>query len=192
MESASEAAFLQRVEGPVNPRQPIQLRVGERTFTTTWGTIYSLDHSIGEEIGPYKDDQYFLDADGDTFAYILQYLRSRVLPIIRVPGTQEYDIHQYALLLADARRFQITPLVDWIQSNLFMNAVTYKMHRRAGKIEDLEVPAQGDGARVRFTPTWFKSDVYVCPRGIPSHRGVPRNCGKQYIVAIVYGWSAEI
>ena len=79
----------------------IELNVGGRIFETTLMTLTRHRDTMlaamfsGQHPQPHdKKGRYFIDADGDTFAYILRYLRHKQLPphdvIQEVYGAAQY------------------------------------------------------------------------------------------------------
>ena len=166
----------------------VTLQVGDRRFVTTKET---LTHQCGffssllsgrwnNELQP--DGSYFVDADGDLFHHILRYLRRGVLPLFYDNG-KGHDHALYLALLEEARYFQIPRLEKWLEDKAYLQAVKI-MHTV------VEVDGVGNLVEVATTDTTLEyhlgrvtEKVYVCPRGIPVHRGDQRRCGRQCMSA---------
>lgn len=78
----------------------IDLNVGGRYFTTLLSTLtkdpdsmlaamFSGRHPVSKD----KDGRYFIDADGDVFSHIIEYLRFQKLP----PAQMSVKVHEYAV-----------------------------------------------------------------------------------------------
>ena len=93
----------------------ITLNVGGTKYTTSINTLTKYPASMlgimfAGNLPSTKDvdGAYFIDADGDMFIYVLNFLRRNQLSL---PSEfQEYD-----RLLVEAEFFQIQPLIDHIQ-----------------------------------------------------------------------------
>ena len=123
------------------------------------------------------DGSYFVDADGSLFPYILRYLRSGAFPIF-YSSFAGYDYGMYQALLGEAQHFQIERLMGWLRNKEYEKAV--KIEYLAQEFEgstQLTKSCYSDLA-VDYKPTWVTRKVYVCPRGIYSHRDNPSACGK--------------
>ncbi|XP_048255941.1 BTB/POZ domain-containing protein KCTD7-like [Haliotis rufescens] len=88
--------------------QIIDLNVGGRHLSTRISTLTKYPDSkladmfSGEDVMPKdKDGRFFIDADGDVFAHILNFLRYEMLP----PPDQAAAVHKYANI------FGIKPLL---------------------------------------------------------------------------------
>ena len=87
----------------------IELNVGGRKFTTTRATLCSDGDSMlaamfSGDLEPAQLDRkgrYFLDRNGDWFAYILSYLRGEPLQLL--------PVNQRRALAAEARFYQVYP-----------------------------------------------------------------------------------
>ncbi|XP_069137119.1 BTB/POZ domain-containing protein KCTD7-like [Argopecten irradians] len=78
----------------------IELNVGGRHFTTSLltltkseGTMLAAMFSGNYDVKKDKNGRYFIDADGDTFAYVLNYLRYGELP----PAPQVQSVYRDAV-----------------------------------------------------------------------------------------------
>ncbi|KAF2236546.1 hypothetical protein EV356DRAFT_530827 [Viridothelium virens] len=162
--------------------QPIQLQVGERRFTTTRTTLDKVAWFAAflkpEWDSKQPDGSYFLDADPDTFEHILRYLRHETFPLFYNQRTG-FDYWKYNALVAQADYFCIEELVKWIKEQKYVGAVQTTVSM-ATYDRDIYPQHQLDGnseTEHHFTLKTMK--VYVCPRGISSHEGDRRRCGRQ-------------
>ena len=163
----------------------IELQVGERRFTTTVSTFpeNSFLNSIISgrwESSRSSDGAYFIDADPDLFAHILRYLRRGMLPIF-YSKTDGFDHALYDALQAEAEYFVIDGLCKWIKDKGYLNAVTnwYSVEEVKGEGVGMRYDAAVGGDTERsYHPSWGTENVYQCPRGIATHHGYPRRCGR--------------
>ncbi|KAI9819402.1 MAG: hypothetical protein M1826_001151 [Phylliscum demangeonii] len=173
-------------EEPVAPSfvkgSQIVLQVGERRFVTTRGTLTGgSGYFEGLLSGCWGDEQpdgsYFIDADPVLFDHILRYLRRGVLPVF-YDRSKGFDHALYTLLLEEAKYFQIPRLEKWIADKMYIQVVkvSYTAEELAGAMShSVTLPAD---VEVEYHPAWKNTKVYICPRGIPVHRGRPEACGK--------------
>lgn len=160
----------------------ITLQVGEREFVSTRETLVGESDFFasllsGRWDNSRADGSYFIDADAKLFQHIIRYLRRGVFPIFydRVKG---HDYALYFALLQEAKYFQITKLVDWLEKKRYLSAV--KVEHWAREIEGggpIHATVQTD-TELKYYPALGKEKIYVCPRGIFVHRGKPGACGK--------------
>ncbi|MCJ1255631.1 hypothetical protein MMC24_003448 [Lignoscripta atroalba] len=160
----------------------ITLQVGARRFSTTTetltaGSAFFASLLSGRWDNVLVDGSYFIDADGSVFEHILRYLRHGVLPVF-FDKSKGHDYALYLAVLEQAKYFQIDKLEEWIQNKRYLHAV--KIEHSADEFEGTHAIAESVGADVdvEYHPTWKITKVYVCPRGIPSHRGNPNACGR--------------
>lgn len=71
-------------------------------------------------------------------------------------------------------------LAEWIDGRKYLQAVKVERWARVvDRVEDID-ELRGDAETgVEYFPDWKTERVYVCPRGIYSHRGEPWRCGRQ-------------
>lgn len=160
----------------------IILQVGERRFTTFRSTLTEQSDFFKARLSgnwateQLEDGAYFIDADPTLFEHILGYLRRGMFPLF-------YDVknghchHRYLELLEEARYFQIPKLIKWLD---------LKVYRHVLKVEYFKEQAFGPGAQELLSKplehhtllsTWERRMIYICPRGIRTHRGDPSQCG---------------
>lgn len=160
----------------------ITLQVGERRFITTREVLVSESLFFasllsGRWDNAQEDGSYFIDADGDLFEHILRYLRRGVFPIF-YDKTNGHNHCLYLALLEEAKYFQITQLKEWLEKKQYLRVITIKCSaKEVNQPEDLRMSRSSD-MDVTFYPAWGTKKVYVCPRGISSHRGNPYACGR--------------
>ncbi|EXJ53501.1 uncharacterized protein A1O5_13277 [Cladophialophora psammophila CBS 110553] len=166
---------------------PITLQVGEQRFTTFPSTLTAESPFFASLFSPQwrrvqADGSYFVDADGALFPYILRYLRSGALPIF-YSSFGGHDYGMYQALLGEAQQFQIERLMNWLRNKEYEKAV--KIEYSAQEYEGSKNLAKScySDLRVEYNPTWITRKVYICPRGIYSHRGNPSACGKSCMKA---------
>jgi len=105
----------------------ITLRVGDRTFTTRLGTLTEGSpflaakfsdrwNANNDATASRADDLPFLDADGEVFAHVLEYLRNRSYPLLWNATEKTFDVGLYGRVAALARYLMIEGLATWIES----------------------------------------------------------------------------
>lgn len=172
----------EHTSAPVATRNSITLQVGERRFITTAETMTQESAFFAALLSGRWDDaeadgSYFIDADPDLFEHILRYLRRGVLPIF-YDNANGHNHALYLALLEEAKYFQIPRLERWLKGNRFLQAIKIRY-----SVEELEgtswAETRATDEYVEYHPRWQTRKVYICPRGICSHRGNPRACGRQ-------------
>ena len=95
----------------------IYLNVGGKEYTTTLDTLTKFPGSMlgsmfSGNLPSNRDDKgrYFIDANGEMFKYILDYLRRNVL-------TLPYEFKDYKSLIAEVEFFQVQPMLDEIKKS---------------------------------------------------------------------------
>ena len=175
---------------PANPqpREPsiFTLNVGGRIFRTYATTLRDaglFDRMF--ERWPHANsakNPLFIDADPDLFAHILRYLRRpQIFPLFWDPA-KGFDYDLYNRLEAEAQYFDIQPLENWIKERRYLKAVEVTFDTL---LADLNKWTLREGPTVehdRFAVTRCR-EVYVCPRGIPVHRGDRNRCGQACVRA---------
>lgn len=164
------------------PNTPIQLQVGERcfvTFATTLTEKSTYFRSLFSErwSSIQRDGSYFIDADPSIFEHVLRYLRQRVFPVFydRAKG---HDFPLYTAILAQAKYFGIDPLQNWLEHKAYLDVVKISHSSSRREIVDTINDDYSGELEVEYHPAWVPKRIYVCPRGIPVHRGIPEACGK--------------
>ncbi|KAB5578302.1 hypothetical protein GE09DRAFT_1052363 [Coniochaeta sp. 2T2.1] len=118
------------------------------------------------------------------FDHILRYLRRGVLPIF-FDQARGHDYALYLSLLEEARYFGIFRLEEWLANKRYLNVFEIK---RTLEIRGDDLPLKvleghdetlTTNVVVKYHSWWGTKKIYVCPRGIPVHRGRPEACGKQ-------------
>ncbi|MCJ1401778.1 hypothetical protein MMC11_004995 [Xylographa trunciseda] len=163
--------------------QRVNLQVGERRFTTTKGALMNGSHFFARMLSgrwPHaaqEDGSYFIDADGAVFEHILRYIRHSVFPV-HYDSSKGHDFGLYALLLEQARFFQVDALEKWLENKKYLGVV--KTEHRPWMIDDVDTfcDSFASDVEVQYHPFWATKRVYVCPRGITVHRGNPDSCGR--------------
>ncbi len=168
---------------PATYPDPITLQVGEQRFTTKLDTLtheskfFSIFFS-DQWRHAQPDGSYFVDADGELFQDILRYLRRGVPPVYYSPD-RGHDYPRYLANLEEARYFQIDRLVKWLTEKTYLKVyqIEYSVEVVIGT--DTLDRVVSSNEEVEYHPAWDTEKVYVCPRGIPVHKGNPRACGRQ-------------
>ncbi|MCJ1393628.1 hypothetical protein MMC18_006503 [Xylographa bjoerkii] len=163
--------------------QQVTLQVGERRFTTTKETLACGSHYFARMLSgrwPYEvqeDGSYFIDADGVIFEHLLRYLRHGVLPVY-YDSVKGHDFGLYVALLEQARFFGVDALEKWLNNKTYLKVV--KMEHHAWLVDSINSVGQtvGGDVELEYHTSWITKRVYVCPRGIPVHRGNPDACGR--------------
>ncbi|QPH16129.1 hypothetical protein C2857_000691 [Epichloe festucae Fl1] len=178
-EGSSEVALQQPRATDVR----IKLLVGERLFTTTEQTLvaesaYFTSLLSGRWASTLDDGSYFIDSDPSLFEHILRYLRHSVCPIF-YDQVRGHDFGLYLALQAEASYFGIPRLHDWLKNKRYFEAIHLSYAIEMDEDYSSKNFTSNSGTAVEFYPTWDAQKVYVCPRGIPVHRGDPGRCGRQ-------------
>lgn len=104
---------VKQTEQRCNLTGPITLNVGGTRYTTSLATLSRYPDSVLSKmfegafsLKPENDGSYFIDRDGQTFRFILNYLRDGVLFL---PTDSACLVKQ---LLLEATYFQISPLIQ--------------------------------------------------------------------------------
>lgn len=159
----------------------VTLQIGERRFVTTLQTLeesgFFASLLSGRWDNAEEDGSYFVDADPTLFEHILRYLRRGVLPIF-YDKAKGHDYGMYLALLEEAKYFDITRLVDWVENKQYLHAIKTKVSGKEVEGTDQLCATRETDVDVRWHPTWGTRKVYICPRGIYVHRGNPRACGR--------------
>lgn len=161
----------------------VHLQVGRRTFVTTndtlvgesgyFAALLSSRWSNSEEQG-----SYYIEADPDLFEHILRYLRRGVFPIF-YDNTKGHDYALYLALLEEAKYYQIQRLVNWLKKKRYLRAL--KVERKAydmNEVRELHVTKSAE-YEMGYFPAWTTKRVYICPKGVASHRGDRHTCRKK-------------
>lgn len=167
----------------VNTNEVITLQVGERRFTTGKETLADESQYFKTLFsGNWKPDvqpdgSYFLDADGDIFAHVLRYLRSKVFPLL-FDRSKGFDFAIYTGIRQLANFLIIPRLEAWIANKRYEQAV--KIFRQAVEVDACDMVDRFTPADfiVSHYPNWSTRKVYICPREITVHRGKPQKCGR--------------
>ncbi|KAL2260270.1 hypothetical protein VTK26DRAFT_5756 [Humicola hyalothermophila] len=168
---------------------PIRLQVGERYFTTMKDTLTEESAFFASLLSSrwdnaLDDGSYFIDADPALFEHILRYLRRGIFPLF-FDIVKGHDDHLYLSLLEEARYFQIPRLEDWLQRKRYLDAVqvAYTTDQYKDNYPSWHHFEVRSGVTVEYHPQWDIRKVYICPRGIPEHRGSPMSCGRRCAAA---------
>lgn len=166
----------------------IHLLVGERDFITSRDTLTQESEyfrALLSDKYESKDSagKYFVDADPNLFQDILRYLRRGIYPLCwnRAEG------HNYARYLAlheEAKYFQINRLSQWLADEKYFLAVTTKTSVIEYKgIDEINYGLGNTKGEVdsitQYVSFTYTDKIYICPRGLSSHRGNPGRCGRQ-------------
>ncbi|MCJ1356721.1 MAG: hypothetical protein MMC33_006716 [Icmadophila ericetorum] len=107
------------VPPPILASTAVKLQISERRFLTTIETLTReslyFQELLLDPMSTAADvnGTVFIDADGETFDHILQYLRYGIYPVF-YDAKNGHDFTLYLLVLQQARMFQIQNLVRWI------------------------------------------------------------------------------
>jgi BTB/POZ domain len=182
---SSDQLLLQgSVSGPPSSER-VTFQVGERRFDTTVGTLTTRSEYFAQlfsgrwPVNKQSDGSIFIDANGDIFEHILRYLRRGIFPLA-YDKDKGHDYKLYAEILVEAKYFQCSALVVWLESQCYHQCITWYI---STEIQEAKEPySQGSGIFVdgQFEPSsWAERKVYLCPRRIPVHRGNRSKCGRQ-------------
>jgi len=84
----------------------------------------------------------------------------------------------YTALLVEAKYFQVTGLIDWLEKKKYHDAVVVNTSsQEAEGVSDISRNTSS-AERLKFFPSRVVKRTYVCPRGIDIHRGDPARCGR--------------
>jgi len=159
----------------------VTLQVGERRFVTTLQTLeessFFASLLSGRWENAQEDGSYFVDADPTIFEHILRYLRRGVLPIF-YDKAKGHDYGMYLAVLEEAKYFDITRLVDWVENKKYLQAIKTKFSGKELEGTNELCATRGTDVDLYWHATWGTKKVYICPRGIYVHRGNPHACGR--------------
>ncbi|CAH0019438.1 unnamed protein product [Clonostachys rhizophaga] len=138
----------------------ITLRVGERLFHTTKGTLTGESGYFQARLTRLNDSDangsYFIDSDPTLFEVILRYLRTGTPPLFFDSATMAHDLEKYAALLSEARYFQIPSLVAWIVEQRYLQVIQVDTKIRVFKEEpgtDLLASSSTSTSKVEYFPS---------------------------------------
>ena len=170
----------------INSTFKVIILVGDRQFKSTFHTLsesgYFKDSLIERAQDPTPLDTsqplYDLDVAEDVFEKILDYLRSRVLPVFH-SHTHGHDEALYSRVLAQAKLFRIPRLVKWIEERKYLDAVvvSYTAMEEIG-VEGLNGRSSSNLTIERY-PSWSVKRRYVCAMKIPAHDKDLSLCGPE-------------
>ena len=129
------------------------------------------------------DGSYFVDADPDIFAHVLNFLRRPTAYPLFWDKLKGFDYDLYNKVEKEADTWLVMDLANWIKEKKFEAMIKVVMHRPC--IEDLSdcqtesFSGSTDVERQVVTKTmeWF-----ICPHSIASHKAekdAPKQCGAQ-------------
>lgn len=105
----------------------ITLEVGGRTFVTLRetlsGSTFLSSMIVSGRWEPRSDGTYFLDADPDIFAHILNHLRRGGFPLLW-DKENGHDLPMYARLLQEAEYLGVDDLANWLRMKKYLRAIT--------------------------------------------------------------------
>lgn len=168
-----------------NSATKVVLEVGERRFVTTRQTLarstFFSALLSGRWDNQQEDGSYFIDADPDLFEHILRFLRRGTLPLF-YDKSKGHDYGLYHALLAEARYFGIDALENWLVDRGYEKMVKVTLLLESFEYssdDDLLLDQLRGNVTTECHPRWYTKKVYVCPRGIRVHRGIPSACGRE-------------
>ncbi|KAI9653256.1 MAG: hypothetical protein M1829_001328 [Trizodia sp. TS-e1964] len=170
------------------PGKRVTIRVGEKTFNTTYGTLTQesryFEHFLDNTLDNQDGDCYFLDADPILFEHILRYLRRGLLPVF-YDNAKGHDHALYLALLEEARIFQIDRLQLWLETKGYLKAIGIgRAVEEVQGVEDIEKTLTERGGSIEaIYPKWRTEQSYLCPREIFVHNGNRSACGRQCAIA---------
>ncbi|KAF2658828.1 hypothetical protein K491DRAFT_755909 [Lophiostoma macrostomum CBS 122681] len=150
------------------------------TLTATSGHLRALLSEEKWTIQKQEDGSIYVEADPEVFCHLLRFMRQPEVYPLFWTLTEGFDYNLYNLLEKQAVYFQVDGLADWIRKKEYQKVI--KFRRSEPKTEELqsmssyETCANEEIERYSIKRT---EKVYVCPRGILSHRGHPEQCGRQ-------------
>lgn len=107
-------------------RRIVILQVGETVFTTTEHTLCKesayFQSLLSDRNKQLPGGNFFVDADPDLFAYILQYLRHGIYPVCFSQGSG-HDIVTYLGIQRVAADLGIEKLAKWLVDRQYESAV---------------------------------------------------------------------
>ena len=129
------------------------------------------------------DGRFYVDADPDLFQDVLRYLRRGIYPLYW-DKSKGHDYAKYLALQAESSYFQIEKLSLWLQEEKYLSAVTISTSVTAYEGPDnspdmLNAFKKAADETIEYITHTQTVKKYICPRGIPGHRGEPRRCGRQ-------------
>jgi hypothetical protein len=183
-EESREVPSINIAAGPFSTYpDTMNLNIGGRHFMVSRTTLMEsglFQHQLSDHFtwSPQADGSYFMDADPVLFEHLLAFMRRPEIFPVFYTSNSGFDYHLYSRLQVEAEYFQIDALYDWIKEKKYLKAVIIQTYQARVKNLDQKSPerysANEDEER-HILPRTKK--IYVCPRGIPVHRGSPGSCG---------------
>ena len=165
--------------------EPFVLQVGERRFVTSVDTLASQSEYFAalfsgrwaSNTGSSSkkiDADCFVDANGDTFEHILEFLRTGVRPLsYHIKKGHNYWL--YAKVAEQARYFFIPTLIEWFDEKRYLKLVserwTAKLHEEPFDAVISSRVALCPSRQFIFHLTTVTRKVYVCPQRFVSREG---------------------
>ena len=166
------------------PPSVIILDVGGRNFKTLLSTLTSGSEYFRALFSgdwpctPDHEGAYFVDADPDTFEHLLQYMRRPGSFPLFWSKASGFDYGIYKRLGHEAEFFQIDKLSTWIEKQEYLDDISIKINTPVEQsICDAATKTIKGNEEVGHHFVVKTRHVYLCPRGIPVHRGHQEMCG---------------
>ena len=155
-----------------------------RVSTLTEGSdFFKVVFSGQWKLHEQPDGSYFFDYDGDTFEHILCYLRTQSLATPVFPlffdQTNGHDYIKYQRVLTMAQFLQIPRLEQWITEEEYSQALQIDVFANVHEGTRWISGKHDSSVKVEYYPFTENVRVFVCPRGVCSHRGRPNRCDLQ-------------
>ncbi|KAI9718490.1 MAG: hypothetical protein M1828_006673 [Chrysothrix sp. TS-e1954] len=165
---------------------PITLDIGGRRFRTLVSTLTKNSNyfaskvaGLGAACGVTHDNIIFEDGGPELFEHILRYLRHGALPLFWTKS-DGFDYARYIQLLQEARHYGLQGLVDWINRQGYLRAITVTHSMPGFETRDPDdIPSGLVTSNVdrSYFMHWTTELQYHCPRSIAFHHGQPSRCG---------------
>jgi hypothetical protein len=165
-----------------NRSEIIELQVGQQRFTALRSTLVEqstyFKSLLSGRWNTRADGSYFVDADPDLFAHILNYLRRPDVFPLFYDNVKGHDFLKYYALLAEARYFGIDALAKWIEDRGYAKVLSFEYtFERFEEPDHFKKTMQaGSDTLIECQQTSIPSKVWVCPTNRIRHMGNKDDC----------------
>ncbi|KAJ3040084.1 hypothetical protein HK097_002651 [Rhizophlyctis rosea] len=161
---------------------PLTLNVGGTLFTTSKDTLTAESEyfrALFSEnfASPLHNGSIFIDRDPETFAHILQYLRTNRFPIFH-NSNKGFDLELYANIRSDALFYGIDSLVEFIEKKRFEEQVEVIVTQHTFSHDFISQTLSSKLVIESVHRIEIEEEYWKCPRGIYAHWSSNR-CGKE-------------
>lgn len=133
------------------------------------GLIFSSASAAMKAPARTTDGAFIVQANPDVFKHVIHFCLFSTYPLFWERGGFQYGL--YAQLLSQARYFQVSNLVAWIDAKEFEKVVQKTFdHSSSNALEDMRHTVNGATDR-SLQYLRIQQRVWNCPRGLAVHKG---------------------